>query len=167
MLCKDRPIEARLYGLHGCEHCITLSDAAASHVVRTTITIFVWENGKKISTMSCAPSGQDVLFIKTTTTFSVKLLEYHSALQFPGAVSATAMAWAQDDVLWEDDNEHVIWRKEFSAAHVLYLLCLQESDKMSSVPLRQRRSWFGAINSERPLVDGWLKRARIGGMHTT
>ncbi|CAE7702148.1 unnamed protein product, partial [Symbiodinium microadriaticum] len=71
------------------------------------------QRGKKLNTMH--HHQLDVVFLNCTTGFTKSFLEYHSALQFRGCVSINAVAWAQQDVLWKDDIEHVSWNQAYSA----------------------------------------------------
>ena len=84
------------------------------------------QRGKKLNTMH--HHQLDVVFLNCTTGFTKSFLEYHSALQFRGCVSINAVAWAQQDVLWKDDIEHVSWNQAYSDASLYYYM-LQEAEK--------------------------------------
>ena len=153
---QDRPIKARLYGLDGCttiqhmpKRCRSMDCRCYHHYN------YRWEQGQKFNILTEAPSLDDVVFINSKTAFTMKFVKYHGALQFRAGLSVRAIAWAQEEVLW-DDNEHARWRLEFASAQ-LYVCVLQEAaDMWASLRSKDRIAKFVAIDLEDPLGNGFL-----------
>ncbi|CAE7560210.1 unnamed protein product [Symbiodinium sp. CCMP2592] len=110
------------------------------------------QGGKKLNTMQ--HDQMDVIFVNSNTAFAKEFLEYHDALQFRGCVSNNAIAWAQQEVLWQDENEHASWNQAYSIASLYYYM-IREAEKMWARSTHAKDK-LAAIDLDNPLTDAFM-----------
>ena len=152
-LAPDKHIDARLYTLSGVEsvHHVQMRCTRKSCRVYHHYNLYRWLDGRKINT--CQAEDIECVFMSSKTGFSKDFLNYHAALQFRGCVSNNAIAWAQEETLWNGENDHYRWSREYAAA-ALYYSVIQAAEDMWSkeAPHIQDRK-LQALNIEDPLAD--------------
>ena len=83
-------------------------------------------------------------------------LNTSSALQFRGCVSNNAIAWAQADALWKEDNDHHRWPREFAAAALYYdVVHAAEQLWSTDTPQVQTQKLYN-LDIENPLDDDFV-----------
>ncbi|CAE7726165.1 unnamed protein product [Symbiodinium sp. CCMP2592] len=102
------------------------------------------------------PAGRGRRLCQSKAGFTKNFLAYHAALQFRGGLSVHAISYAQKEALWQDSNEHVRWRQEYSAAQLYFnVLCVAETmhDKEERETLLK---YMHQIDIANPLSDEFM-----------
>ena len=156
-LAPDQPIIARLYTLAGVE----VVDHVPMRCTQKSCRIYHhynyrWQDGRKLNT--CHSLDLNYVFINSKTAFSKQFLEYHSALQFRGAVSNNAIAWAQSDALWKEGNDHHRWPREFAAAALYYEVVHAAEQLWSTDTTKVQTRKLYDLDIDNPLDDDFVDK---------
>ncbi|CAE7597628.1 unnamed protein product, partial [Symbiodinium sp. CCMP2592] len=144
---------ARLYTLRGVQEVEHIPMRCTSKSCRIRhLYNYRKQGGKKLNTMQ--HDQMDVIFVNSNTAFAKEFLEYHDALQFRGCVSNNAIAWAQQEVLWQDENEHASWNQAYSIASLYYYM-IREAEKMWARSTNAKDK-LAAIDLDNPLTDAFM-----------
>ena len=158
-LARRDEVAGRLYTLEGLQPVVTISKRCSSKSCRTTHHYnFRTVEGHKLHT---APlEDMEYVFINSKVGFSRNFLDYHAQLQFRGALSSNAIAFAQAETLWRDADQHSRWDQEYCAVQ-LYYAVLQEGSEMWSTHGRAAcQKKLCDIDITDPLSKGFLESYR-------
>lgn len=155
LLQTERSIEARLYTLNGHETVCHLTKRCTYKPCRVIHHYnYSISDGYKMNTILL--EEVDVIFVNPKTGFPKNFLEYHAALQFRGGLSIHVIAYAQKEALWKDSNEHVRWRREYSAAQ-LYFNVLSVAEIMHETYDREKLlQYTHEIDVANPLANDFM-----------
>ena len=155
-LYAEKQIDARVYTLSGVESVQHVQMRCTQRSCRTYHHYnYRWVDGRKVNI--CRNSQLDYVFVNSKTGFSRAFLDYHAALQFRGCISNNAIAWAQAETLWLNENEHTRWPREYATAATYYSIIQAAEEMWSEEPPKSFLQKLHALDIEDPLADDFVQ----------